>query len=483
MRRCRLPVAMSRIGRRRKTVLMSKIDVSDIQGFALKGYNFPRARYLLLELLDPKAARDFVQRLLPEITTGERWDINSKPTSTVNLAFTHKGLIWLQLPLTSLLSFPLEFQQGMKARGKILYDTGKNGPEHWDPVWKEDRIHAWLAVNAQTAEALEARCAAMQQLMTETAGARVLQTQDACAIYLKDKPSTQEHFGYTDGFGNPDYKGAERNCVPGQGKLTPDGGWETLATGEFLLGYADEAGELPVAPVPHLLGRNGTFMVYRKLHQNVATFRDYLEEKGRLYGGGKEKLAAKFIGRWRDGTPIELSPDKPDPSIAADTNRNTNFTYGGDPAGVRCPIGAHLRRVHPRDSFGFNGGLGNRRRIMRRGLPYGDYVPEGQPVRDQDDRGIIFMALNASIFRQFEFVQQQWIEYGNDAHQGNDKDFLIGNHEGKGKFVVQGTTDPKNPPFICGGLPNFVELRGGDYFFIPSLTALAMIGTGTVDAR
>lgn len=462
---------------------MSKIDVSDVQGFALKGYNFPRARYLLLELLHHEAARAFIERLLPDITTGERWDINNKPMSTVNLAFTHRGLIQLQLPLASLLSFPVEFQQGMKARGDILYDTGKNAPSHWDAVWKDDRVHAWLAVNARTAEALDKRCAGMLQLITETGGARLLQAQGACAIYLKDKPSTQEHFGYTDGFGNPDFDGAERECVPGQGKLASGGRWGALATGEFLLGYADEAGELPVAPIPHLLGRNGTFLVYRKLHQNLATFRNYLDEKGKLYGGGKEKLAAKFVGRWRDGTPIELSPDAPDPSIVADKNRNTNFTYGGDPAGVRCPVGAHLRRVHPRDAFGFNGGLINRRRIMRRGLPYGEYVPEGQPVRDEDEHGIIFMALNASIFRQFEFVQQQWIEYGNDSHLGNDKDLLVGNHDGTGKFMVQGTKDPKNPPFMCGGLPSFVELRGGDYFFLPSLTGLAMMATGTVDPR
>jgi Dyp-type peroxidase family len=462
---------------------MSKIDVSDIQGFSLKGYNFAHARYLLLELLHYEAARKFVEGLLPVITTGERWDIDRKPMSTVNVAFTHRGLIQLQLPIESLLSFPVEFQQGMKARGAILYDTGKNGPAHWDQVWKEDRVHAWLAVNARTVEALEERCAAMQQLMTETAGARLLQAQDAGAIYLDGKACTKEHFGYTDGFGNPDFAGAERDCTPGQGKLTADVKWEALATGEFLLGYADEAGELPVAPIPHLLGRNGTFMVYRKLHQNVATFRDYLEEKGKLYGGGKEKLASKFVGRWRDGTPIELSPDAPDPAIVADNNRNTAFTYGADPKGVRCPIGAHIRRAHPRDAFGFNGGLVNRRRIMRRGLPYGEYVPEGLPVRDEDDRGIIFMALNASIFRQFEFVQQQWMEYGNDSHLGNDKDLITGNHDGTGKFMVQGTTEAQNPPFLCGGLPAFVELRGGDYFFIPGLTALAMIATGTVDPR
>lgn len=460
---------------------MTKVDVTDIQGFALKGYNFPYARYLLLELLHPNCARDFVGQILQYLTTGERWD--EKPVTTVNVAFTHMGLVQLGLPEATLLSFPLEFQQGMKARKEILYDTGKNSPEHWDPVWREDRVHVWLAVNAQTRPALEEQCNSLLQLMEKTDGAKLLQAQDACAVFIDGKPTPKEHFGYTDGFGNPDFKGAERDCVPGQGKLTKDGTWEALATGEFLLGYADEAGELPVAPIPHLLARNGTFMVYRKMHQNVATFRKYLEEQGRLYPGGKEKLASKFIGRWRDGTPVELSPDQGDPALVADKNRNTNFTYGNDLSGLRCPIGAHIRRGNPRDAFGFNSELVNRRRIMRRGLPYGEYVPEDQPVRDEDDRGIIFMALNASLFRQFEFVQQQWIEYGNDLHQGNDKDLVIGNHGGKGKCVLQGTVDPKNPPFICAHLPNFVELRGGDYFFMPSLTALQMIASGTVDPR
>ena len=130
--------------------------------------------------------------------------------------------------------------------------------------------------------------------------------------------------------------------MPGQGKLTADGRWEALATGEFLLGYADEAGEIPAAPVPHLLGRNGTFMVYRKLHQNVATFRNYLEEKSKLYAGGKEKLAAKFVGRWRDGTPLELSPDEPDLSIAAESQPQHKLHLWGDHGGVALPAGAHL---------------------------------------------------------------------------------------------------------------------------------------------
>src|SRR5579859_5206869 len=461
---------------------MSKLNETDIQGFVLRGYNMPVARYLFLRLEGTAQARVLIRRLLHEITTGQRWD-GGKPQSTLNIAFTHRGLSALELPDATLLSFPVEFQQGMKKRAGILGDTGVNSPEHWDELWQGDGIHVWLGVNALSSDALEERCAAIAALLQDTGGAAVVGAQDAASAIVNGKQTTGEHFGFTDGFGNPDYLGFARSSQPGQGKLMPDGTWAPLATGELLLGYADEAGELPVAPVPHILAANGTFMVYRKLHQNLATFRTFLDENAARYGGGKEKLAAKFIGRWRDGTPLELSPDNPDPSIVKDPQSNTNFTYGADGDGTRCPVGAHIRRVHPRDAFGFNGKLIDRRRITRRGLPYGPFAAEGEPVSDSEDRGVIFMALNASISRQFEFVQQQWIEYGNDAHQGNDKDMLLGNHGGQGKYVIQGDRSATNPPFICANLPNFVELRGGDYFFLPSITALGMLAMNLVDPR
>ena len=461
---------------------MSRLNHTDIQGFVLRGYNLPFARYVFLHFEDAARARALIGQLLPVITTGQLWD-NGKPQSTVNIAFTHRGLVALDLPEATLLSFPVEFLQGMKNRADILGDTGINSPEHWDQIWRENGVHAWLGINGQSLAALDTCCNQIRALLQSTGGAIELASQDAAAIMNDGKPTTREHFGYTDGFGNPDYLGVERSTQPGQGKLMPDGSWAPLATGELLLGYADEAGELPVAPVPHILASNGTFMVYRKLHQNVASFRAYLDQHTAIYPGGKEKLAAKFIGRWRDGTPIELSPDKPDQAIVQDPNRNTNFTYGADSEGTRCPIGAHVRRVHPRDAFGFNGKLIDRRRITRRGLPYGSPAPDDATASDADDRGIVFMALNASISRQFEFVQQQWVEYGNDAHQGNDKDMLTGNHGGRGKFVVQGDSTPANPPFICSNLPNFVELRGGDYFFLPSITALGMISMALVDPR
>lgn len=461
---------------------MSKLNATDIQGFVLRGYNLPLARYVFLHLSGAEKGRQLIGRVLGKITTGQRWD-QGKPQSTLNIAFTHKGLQSLELPDATLLSFPVEFQQGMKDRGGILGDTGLNSSEHWDNIWQDGRVHAWLGIHAQSPQALETCYADVVQQIQQTGGAEVLGWQDASSITMNGQPTPKEHFGFTDGFSNPDYLGVERDSQPGHGKLMPDGTWQPLATGELLLGYADEAGELPVAPVPHIFAANGTFMVYRKLHQNVATFRQRLDEWGAAYPEGKEKLAAKMIGRWRDGTPTELSPDHQDQSLVEDPSRNTNFTYGNDTGGTKCPIGAHVRRVHPRDAFGFNGRLINRRRITRRGMPYGTYVPEDQMASDQDERGVVFMALSASISRQFEFVQQQWIEYGNDPGLGNDKDVLMGNHGGKGKFVIQGDTNPSNPPFICSKLPNFVELRGGEYFFLPSITALGMIAMDVVDPR
>lgn len=197
---------------------------------------------------------------------------------------------------------------------------------------------------------------------------------------------------------------------------------------------------------------NGTFIVYRKLHENVGTFREFLNKWSARYGAGdqhaKDKFASKFVGRWRDGTPIELSPDHPNAEIVKDSNRNANFMFGADLGGSRCPVGAHVRRVNPRDAFGFNGSLVHRQRISRRGMTYGPIaLAEDQAVDprelDATDRGVIFMALNASLARQFEFVQQQWISYGNDAHLGNEKDLLMAHHAPREHFSIQGDTTEK----------------------------------------
>jgi deferrochelatase/peroxidase EfeB len=133
-------------------------------------------------------------------------------------------------------------------------------------------------------------------------------------------------------------------------------------------------------------------------------------------------------------------------------------------------------------AFDTPGALANRRRLLRRGLPYGQV---GSPPRDDGEHGIVIMMINADINRQFEFVQQQWVNYGNDFKAANDKDILLGNHSADdrrpSKAVLQTDPEGDGAPYFLTRIPRFVETRGGDYFFVPSLTALRMIAAGIVD--
>jgi len=454
------------------------LDLTDIQGNILRGYRLPFARYIFLNLTGGDKAKAFLAEIIPHVTNSEVW-IDEKPKSTLNIGLSRTALAALDVPLASINSFPPEFLDGMAKRAKALGDIGDSAPEHWDDFWA-NRVDVWVSINALSAEDREGKFQVIQKAITHSQGAKIVGTQDTEALIIDGAPSPKEHFGYTDGLAQPDFEGSHAFNTPGDGKIAGKGKWKDLKNGEFLLGYPNEALEDGELPAPAVLAKNGTFMVYRKLEQNVQGFRDYVDEWGEKYPGGKEKLMAKFIGRWRDGTPLALSPDKMNPDLAADHNRNNNFTYGDDPEGLKCPIGAHVRRANPRDELLYHGKLPSRRRILRRGMPYGNYTPEGQPV-DEQERGIIFMAINANISRQFEFVQQQWINYGNDFYAGEDKDPVLGNREKPGRFVIPG--DKQNPPFICADMQSFVTLKGGDYFFLPSLTALQMLATGLVDPR
>jgi len=211
-----------------------------------------------------------------------------------------------------------------------------------------------------------------------------------------------------------------------------------------------------------------------------------------------ETLKAKLVGRWSDGVPVSVAPTADEwrtfnkRFCAEDDKRKQaliDFTYAEDRKGLKCPYTSHVLRDNTRDSMAPTGRegsvLNNRWRILRRGLPYGD---SSDGVPDTAEHGIVMLIVCASLVRPFEFVQQQWLNYGLDANAGNDTCPLVGNHSAggdgagpKAKFVVP--TDPKSgrPPFIIEGIPQFVETRGGEYFFVPSMTALRMIGMGTAD--
>jgi Dyp-type peroxidase family len=534
------------------------LDLADIQGNILRPYGrfgFPFTRHLFFNITDAAAGRCFIERLRFQVTTAERWrgvdegpesNAPERPVVAMNIGVTFLGLLALNLPTLTLSGFPSEFIDGMAARFEILGDTGLSAPENWDEIWRQSRlvtdrrVHLWVSLNAGAkpdgtptddlairTEWVKTQMPQGISLLSGHAGPST-EYQDSAAIMATTPdgtvyPTPQEHFGFVDGIGDPVFAGqyepgVEAIAVIGSGKLLPGGTWAPLATGEFMLGHPNEAQELPPTPQPWLFTRNGTFMVYRKLHENVASFNNYIAAQAQTLEGvpdpiaASETIKAKMVGRWPDGLPVELAPTYAEaqalaalwadiPGIYAKTSKTrtvaekkrladyevliTNFTYTGDTEGQKCPFGAHIRRANPRDALDPRfaaatvtpgSALTNRRRILRRGMPYGTTTPD-----NTSEHGVIFMALCANLFNQFEFIQQQWIQYGSSFNLGNDADPLVGTHTGTGKFVIP--TDPAKPgvPHFCANLPQFVETRGGDYFFLPSLTALRMIAQGSTD--
>jgi len=226
----------------------------------------------------------------------------------------------------------------------------------------------------------------------------------------------------------------------------------------------------------HSFGHNGSFLVLRKLAQDVEGFRNFLDRATRNADGSSNPdranhLAAKMIGRWPSGAPLTLAPDRDDLELGSNKYRNNDFGFAAtDRDGFACPVGAHIRRANPRDALAFPAeparslNLSNRHRIIRRGRPY----HEGSSGAEQ---GVLFVAINASILRQFEFIQQSWLNNPKFNGLYDERDPLSSADRGEGIMTIQAKPVRER----LHGLPRFVTLRGGAYFFLPSIRALKFL--------
>jgi deferrochelatase/peroxidase EfeB len=350
------------------------IDVADLQGGIVRGYGqrFGFARHLFARVREPRAARAFLAALADPVTTEQEW--SGRPDTTLNVALSYRALAALGLPAWILDGFPAELRDGMAARADRLGDD----PTTWDDELRE--LEVLLVVHAQSADALEAEAGRWERALgAPESGLELAHAQPAALLGQQ-----REHFGFTDGFSQPAIEGVAREDVRGQGipyKRVPwwplsRTRWRAIKPGEFVLGYEDEdRGPAPAPPAP--FDRNASYMVWRKLGQDVGGFRAQLAEQARRLALDEELVAAKLVGRWRDGSPLVLRPDGPDPELGNDKRRVNDFRYGDDQRGLRCPRGAHVRRTNPRDTLGWEGRLTARHRILRRGMPYGPALPDG----------------------------------------------------------------------------------------------------------
>ena len=431
---------------------MTMLELDDIQSGVLRPRPSPyAATYVLFRIDDPKAGRELMRRFAGIVASAAHRTSPAGDT-WVSVALTYSGLEALGVPPSSLASFAWEFRQGMAARADALGDTGESSPASWEPPLGSRAVHVIMTALAPDRARLEAALGRARDAYAQLAGVTPIWRQDCQALATGREP-----FGYRDAIGQPAIEG---NGLPSTNSREP-----ALKAGEFVLGYPDETGALPPMPSPDVLGRNGTYVAFRKLHQRVAAFRRYLRDHARDRDD-EELLAAKMMGRWRSGAPLARCPLHDDPELGGDAQRNNDFAYNDDAIGYATPLGAHIRRTNPRDTA--VAGVVRLHRMIRRGTAYGPELPQGVLDDDGIDRGLMFAFVGAHLGRQFEFVQSEWIGGGDFLGLGDAKDPVTGAADGDGSFTI-----PRRPiPRRLHNLSRFVVTRGGEYGFLPGLRAL-----------
>lgn len=430
------------------------LDLHNIQGIVTRGYRMPHAAYYFVNLVDRAAAQAWIGALTDSVTFGEHWE--HKPNACLNIGFSFEGLRALGAPQDSLGSFPEEFRQGPVRRASLVGDVGHSAPERWEGGL-EHGVHACVILHAISRDLLDGQFDAVWAMPGRADGVAEISHLHAAAF-----DGDREHFGYRDGITRIPVEGTGRPAPPGK---------RLVKAGEFILGYTDESGVLPDAPRPEGLGMNGSYLVYRRIYQDVARFRDFLTAEAEQVPQDEEWVAAKLMGRWRSGAPLTLAPDGDDELIAKDPGRNNLFDFAQtDPRGFLCPRGAHIRRANPRDELTDSTRL--RHLVQRRGLPYGPPLPEGTPD-DGRDRGLVGMMVAASIDRQFEFVQKAWLNNPNFNGLSNEHDPIAGHQDGSLDMTIQ--RRPIRKKFR--DLPAFTQVKGSAYLFAPGRNGLAYLAT------
>lgn len=434
------------------------LELDDLQHFLLTRTPALAARYEFLSFLEPTGGRQWLAGMIDKVGTAKSVGDASPDARWVSVAFTWNGLRALGLAEEALATFPEEFRQGMAARAQILGLTGANHPDHWVDELADSAVHAIVILFARDVAERDRCKQEHARYLATLDGVKLLASQDLQANPPLDQP--HEHFGYRDRLSIVPIAGSGQPLQPGSGPA--------IMPGEFFLGHVDESGVQPLAPTPNELAQNGSYLAYLKMQEHVGRFRDFLRENAETLED-QELLAAKLMGRWRSGAPLVLAPEADDPELAEDMQRTNDFDYGQmDPHGYACPIGAHIRRVNPRDTVPTI----ERHRMIRRGSTYGPPLAE-DAQEDGVERGVAVFVGCASLVRQFEFAMNVWT---NDPHfkdLDNERDPITGTHDGTFDMTIPAWPIRKK----LEGLPAFTTVRGGAYFFLPGIGALRFLAS------
>jgi Dyp-type peroxidase family len=435
------------------------LELNDIQSGVLRPRPTPfDACYIIVRIDDRVAGRALMGRLSTVVSPAANPESPERDT-WVSAALSYQGLKALGVPQESLETFSPQFQQGMAARATQLGDVCESTPERWEKPLGSPDVHVVLTAISKDATHLEPALRRARAAIADVKGIEPIWRQDCHVL-----PNETEPFGFKDGISHPAIEGSG---IPGTNPQEVP-----LKAGEFVLGYPDEISESPPIPQPNVLGRNGSYVAFRKLHQRVAAFRRYLKANATT-SDDEQLVAAKMMGRWRSGAPLALCPDRDDSEVGSDSKRNNAFLFADDPIGYSTPLGAHIRRLNPRDSK--IAGVMRIHRMIRRGTAYGPTLPEGVLDDDGVDRGLMFAFIGSNLGRQFEFVQSEWMNSSAFFGGSTERDPIAGAADGAETFSIPHR--PLRKQLIA--LPRFVITRGGEYCFLPSLSALRWLSALT----
>lgn len=451
------------------------IDFDDIQANIVRGFNARHARHFMLAGTSASGAAQFIGALLdgpgPRISTAAPW--RERPPYALTLGLTAPGLAALGLPPALLQSFPDAFAQGAAARAALLGDVGDAAPAHW-AYGGAGAEHLVLSLYTD-----EHRHAAMDSLSRQLRGLMAQHGLAELGVFdAATFPHGAVHFGYRDGIAQPRIEGVPQKNSERVPDMQPPS-----SPGEFLLGkaYVNQFAGNWLGDIPPELGDNASYGVLRMIRQEVATFEALLARVAARYAVDPEWVAAKLMGRWRNGVPLTLAPTAPagqamPPEMPA--ARLNAFDYAPTPEhpaylddanGLRCPIGSHIRRLNPRSALVM--GQPHTRRIIRRAMPYGPMWRPGQ-ADDGVERGLIGYFVVGDVAAQFEFLLQTWAnrDFATHGLRGTTEPILGLQPAEGGRFVIR--TDNALDPIVIDSLPQLTVTRGCLYCFLPGIGGL-----------
>ncbi len=484
---------------------MTHVDLTDVQGNLLRGYGSRKrfVRHLIVRVANRAAALDFLRDAtaghgdVPRITTANTW--TDRPTTCFNVGVSATGLAALGVDRRSLDSFPAEFREGAVDRAVKVGDVEQSDPSHWrDGLGDPDKVHLMWTIFADEADARSQLSARVEANWRRTGAFSVTSRLDGEGL-----DDDKVHFGYRDSISQPRFE--VNGELIGREDAQPIAPVGALLLGPYGTTFPDVSWQLPDPPQ---LAINGCFNAFRVLEQDVDGFEAFLRDSAAQVVREHpdllppeidpvEFVAAKLMGRWRNGVPLSYrhhhvsmkhAHDKANgnyvdgmPVLGDDDDLN-DFDYPDETEdfddfdGTSCPIGAHIRRGNPRGSRIVQRSANHTRPIVRRGVPYGPAYDPANP-NDGHRRGLLGSFLCADLAAQYEAIMYDWINLGlQDPRVTGTNDVIIGaNHERTSSFEIP-LADGKS--VTLRGFPRFTHTVGSAYLFCPSITAIRYIAAG-----